>query len=325
MLQRLSASRLLRWSFVAVAVTLAGYALVRYWDAAAEAVAELEPWTIAATLVAVIMAIACSMLAWRRILTDLGSPLPFGPAARVFSLSQLGKYVPGSIWPFVAQVELGREHGVPRKRSAAAGLLAVSISLVTLLLVAAVTLPFAAADTARAYWWALAAVPFLLVLLHPAVLNPALNLALRLARRTPLEHALTGRGILGAVRWSTLASLCFGAHVWLLARDLAPPGTDGPSFLACTGAYALAWSIGFVVVFAPAGAGVREVVLAAGLSSAFDAGQVVVLVIASRLLMTLGDLLWAGAGVLLARRHAAHAPGEIDEALALRRAIEAET
>ena len=325
MLQRLVASRVVRWSYVVLALTLAGYALVQYWDDASRAVLELELWTVAAALAAVIIGIGCSMLAWRRILTDLGSSLPFGPAARVFSLSQLGKYVPGSIWPFVAQVELGREHGVPRTRSAAAGLLTVAISLVTLLLLAAATLPFAAADAARGYWWALAAVPFLVGLLHPAILSPMLDRALRLARRGPLEHPLTGHGIGGTVGWSTLAGLCFGAHVWLLGRDLAPAASDGPSFLACVGAYALAWCIGFLVVFAPAGAGVREVVLAAALSSALGTGQVVVLVIASRLLVTVGDLLWAGAGVLLARRHAARAPGEIDEALALRRAIEADT
>jgi uncharacterized membrane protein YbhN (UPF0104 family) len=322
MLRRLAASRLVRWSFVALAVSLAGVALAQYWSEARIAMQELELWTLIEALLAGAAAIGCGMLGWRRILRALGSPLPLGVGVRVYSLSQLGKYVPGSIWPFVAQVELGHEQGVPRKRSATAGLLAVGIGLVTLLLVAAITLPLASSDAAREYWWALAAVPFMLAMLHPRLLNPLLDRALRLARRAPLEHPLTLRGIVATVGWSALGALFFGLHIWLIARDIAPPGTPSPTYLAATGAYALAWSIGFLVVIAPAGAGVREVVLATALSNTLDPGQVVVLVIASRLLVTAGDLLWAGAGVLLGRRHLAEVPGEIDEALALQRAAE---
>ncbi len=45
------------------------------------------------------------------LLNDLGSPLPPAGSLRVFFLGQLGKYVPGSVWPAVAQMELGRDYG----------------------------------------------------------------------------------------------------------------------------------------------------------------------------------------------------------------------
>ncbi len=47
------------------------------------------------------------MLAWRRVLADLGSPLHLAPAGGVFFVGQLGKYLPGSVWSIVAQAEMG--------------------------------------------------------------------------------------------------------------------------------------------------------------------------------------------------------------------------
>jgi len=311
-------SRPARWGFVAVAVGLAVYALLRYWEQVRAAADDLHPLNLLASAALAIIGTGLMVLAWRRVLTDLGSRLPIGVAARVLSLAQLGKYIPGSIWPFLAQVELGREHGVPRRRAAAVSMLSLVISLVSSLLVASVALPFAAEEAALTYRWALAATPFLLAVLHPRVLNPLLDRVLRLFHRPPLEHRLTLRGIAVAVGWNVAGWIAFGLHVWLLAVDLGGSGWSLP--LASIGSFALAWSAGLVFVIAPAGAGVREVVLAAALGPLLGVGRVVLLVIASRLLMTIGDLVWAGAGYLLGRRHAARFPGGLEEALALQRA-----
>lgn len=312
-------SRLTRWLFVAVAVGLAVVALVRYGEQVRAAAVDLHPLNLLGAAAVVLVGTGFMVLSWRRVLDDLGTRLPVRAAARVFSLAQLGKYIPGSVWPFLAQVELGREHGVPRARSAAVSVIAVVISLVTSLVVASVALPFSAQEAALAYWWALAATPLLVAALHPRVLNPGLDRLLRLVRRPPLEHRLTLRGVATAVAWNLAGWTAYGVHIWLLAVDLGGTGWSLP--LASAGAFALAWSAGFVFVIAPAGAGIREIVLAAGLGPILGVGRVVLLVVASRLLMTIGDLVWAAAGYLLGRRHAAMAPGELEEALALQRAV----
>jgi len=310
-------SRVTRWVFVLVALALAIAAIARYGEQIRAAAVDLHPLSVVCAAGLVLIATGFMMLSWRRVLEDLGSPLPLGAAVRVFSLSQLGKYIPGSIWPFVAQVELGREHGVPRTRSAAVSVIAVVISVVTSVVVASVALPLAAQDAAHAYWWVLVATPVLVAMLHPRVLNPGLDWALKIARRPPMEHRLTLRGITVSAAWNLAGWTAYGLQIWVLAVDLGGTGWALP--LASTGAFALAWSAGFLFVIAPAGAGIRELVLAASLGSALGVGQVVLLVIASRLIVTIGDLVWAGAGYLLGRRHAALQPNELEEALALRR------
>jgi uncharacterized membrane protein YbhN (UPF0104 family) len=235
----------------------------------------------------------------------------------VFFLAQLGKYVPGSIWPFVAQVELGREHGVPRRRSATTSLLVVAVSVVCGLFVSAVTLPFVSGRAADRYAWVLAAAPVLAVILHPRILNPTLSWLLRLIRRPPLEHPLTWRGIFGAAGWALAGWIGYGVQIWLLVRAL---GATGSALLTSLGGYPLAWTVGFLVVFAPAGLGAREVALAAALGPILEPGQVVLVVVVSRLLTTAGDLLWAGVGFVLGRRHAAEVKDELEEAERLRSA-----
>jgi hypothetical protein len=317
-LQRVTGSRAARWIFLAVALALAVVAMSKYWDQIRAAAVDLHWLPLGLALVCVWVAIGFSLMAWRRMLAELGSPLPLGAAVRVFALSQLGKYIPGSIWPFVAQVELGREHGVPRKRSAAALVLVIVVNIITACLVAALTLPFSASESVRAYWWGFAAAPILLAGLHPAVLNPLLDRLLRLARREPLDDRLTGRGIIAVITWCLASWITFGVHVWILALNLG--GSGSSLLLAATGGYALAWTAGFLFVIAPAGAGVREFVLALTLSSALPTGPVVLLVIASRLLITVADVIWAALGVLLGRAHASTQPDVLAAAETIRHA-----
>jgi uncharacterized membrane protein YbhN (UPF0104 family) len=251
-------------------------------------------------------ALACggnlaSMLCWRSLLAELGSLLPVRAAARVFFLGQLGKYLPGSVWPVIAQAELGRDHHVPPRRSAAATVLTLVVGLVLGLAVAGATLPFAAPDAVRRYGWALAAAPLLALLLHPRVLQPVLASVFRLARRPgldgpPLRLAGIGRSAL----WALVTWICFGLQAAVLAAGLG--GTGPAAAVAAVGAFALAWSVGFLVVVVPAGAGVREAVLVLALSPVLTAGAALLVALVSRALLTSADLILAGSAVLAERR-----------------------
>lgn len=294
-----SATRLLRVAVAVLALTLLAVAVLRQRDAVADALGRMGPGWLAASLVAALVGLFFTSLAWRTVLADLGSPLPFAPGLRVFFLAQVGKYLPGAVWPFVAQMELGKSLGVPRQRSAVAGLLFVGLHCATGLLVASVTLPFASPDAVERYWWVLAITPVLLVVLHPRVLSPLLDRAFWLLRRPPLDQPLTVRNTGRACGFLLVTWVCYGLSLLALA---GPLGLSGPGSIAlATGAYGLAWSAGVLVLgLVPAGIGVREVVLAAVLLPVLPAGAATAVVAASRVVQTLGDALWAVfAGVAL--------------------------
>ena len=289
--RRVLTGRPVRWGFGATAVAIGGYAVAREWTDVRAALASIGALMIAAALVSVLIAMFAAMQVWRVLLAALGSPLPIRVAARIMFVGQLGKYVPGSVWPVLAQMELGNTHRVPRHHSASASVLAMLVCMFSGLLTALVTLPFFARSTP--YLWALLAVPGLLACLHPKVLNSALGRLFRLTRRPPLEQPLTARAITISLAWSFGSWIFYGLQIWLLATRLGAP--RGQAALLALGGFAFAWSVGFLAVFAPAGAGVREVVLVALLGPVIGVGAGTAVALVSRALTTIGDLLAAAA------------------------------
>jgi glycosyltransferase 2 family protein len=146
----------------------------------------------------------------------------------------------------------------------------------------------------------LLALPLLLVLGWPALLNRLITWGLRLLRRAPLEETLSPRAILTTVALYALAWVLFGAHILVLA--LAVGGGSGVTVASLSG-YALAGSLGMLTVILPAGLGARDGILAIVLASAMplSAGTAVALV--SRFVVTLVDVLAAAGGWAYARRH----------------------
>lgn len=288
--RRILTGRPARWGFGAVAVAIGGYAVARQWTDVRAALASIGVLTAAAAMVSVLIAMLAAMQAWRRLLAALGSPLPAPAAARIMFVGQLGKYLPGSVWPILAQMEMGRAHRVPRHHSASASVLTMGVSVLSALLTALVTLPFVAGSTP--YLWAFLAAPGLLACLHPKVLNSVLGRLFRLTRRPPLEHPLTARAIATSLAWSFGSWVFYGLQIWLLATRLGAP--RGTGALLAVGGFAFAWSVGFLIVFAPAGAGVREVLLVALLGPVLGVGAATAVALVSRALTTVGDLLMAG-------------------------------
>jgi len=290
--RRTVGSRLVRYGFVVATVALGGYAVAKDWHSIGPELGRIGLPASLASVAITLAALVASMWTWRVLLAGLGSPLSFGVAARVMFVGQLGKYLPGSVWPVLAQMELATAHNVPRARTATASLLNMPVSILSALLAALVTLPFTGGSTR--YLWFIAATPLLLACLHPRVLNYLLARMFKLARRPPLDQPLTGRVIAVSAAWSFLSWLLYGAALWLLAIRVGIP--VGVGYPLSVGAFALGFAIGFVIILAPAGAGIREVVMIAILSHpvgfTYETAAAVVLV--WRAVTILGDLLVAG-------------------------------
>jgi hypothetical protein len=102
-----------------------------------------------------------------------------------------------------------------------------------------------------------------------------------------------------ALAWTTLGWLFYGAHAWLLISEFAGHGAH---VLALSlGGYALAWSVGFLIIFIPGGIGAREIALIAVLAPVMSSASALVVALASRVVMTVGDLVWAGVGLAIGR------------------------
>ena len=265
------------------------------WTELRGAAAQLSPTALGVAFALALGSLALSLLTWRSTLAALGSPVGLRPAGRIFFLGQLSKYLPGSVWPVLAQMELGTAEGLARTQVATASLLSLAIGVPGALLIGLLAAPALLSTGGSAYALLFVALPVVAVLLWPPVLNPLLGWALRLARRPPPSR-LAGRAVARVALLSGAANLLLGAQAAVLADDL---GARGASVLPlAVGGFTLAAVAGLLALPVPAGAGVREAVLIATLSPVLPLAQAVVLALASRLILTAADLAAAGvAGV----------------------------
>jgi hypothetical protein len=241
-----------------------------------------------------------TMVGWRVILADLGSPLHMAPAGGVFFVGQLGKYLPGSVWTVLVQADMASHLHVPRRRTGVASLVTIGLSVLTGILVGLPALPLLLQQSNGSLGWLLLAVPLLAVLAWPALLNRMVTYGLRALRREPLEESLSARAILATVVLYVVAWLLFGVHILVLA--LAVGGGPGVTRASLTG-YALAGSLGMLTVILPAGLGARDAILTLVLASAMPASAGTAVAIVSRFVVTVVDVLAAAGGWAYARRH----------------------
>jgi len=226
------------------------------------------------------------------------SPFAYGRLLVICSVSQLGKYLPGSIWHFVGRASVYRSSGMQKAAILKALLLENSWLVLSAVAFGAPAI-LLSGDAGRSVLRG--AVILLIGLLLCLVL---ISVAARVLRACSslfsLRHLPTALQYTGT--WAS-----FGVAFWLIA----PPATESwPDPILAAGAFSLAWVVGFLVPIAPAGIGIREAVLVALLGrQSVDVDQAVILSTVSRLLWTSVELLLGAASAFSFYR----GPGKRDD------------
>ncbi|NQX24409.1 YbhN family protein [Curtobacterium sp. VKM Ac-2852] len=290
-----------KWVAAVVALAFLVWSIARQWDAISRDFVRLDAGTIVLGVAATIVALVANMLSWRAMMSASGFRVRLAAASSIFFVGQLGKYIPGGVWSIAAQAELGRAHGLQRTGSAVAALASMLVSMVTAAVVGIVAVLLASSTGFATFWWLIPLIVVGLVCLTPPVLGRLIAVAFRILRRPAQDTTLTWTGTVMSLVWSLVMWLAYGVQATLVLRVF---GADSPTLLpVAVGAYAVAWLVGFVVVIAPAGIGPREGILVLLLGSVAGGSAPFALAVISRVFMTIGDVVLAGVGALLAARH----------------------
>lgn len=297
-LKKVMNSPLIRWFFLAIALAALIWVIIKNWNPLVAALTTLS-WQIATVgfLLAVVY-VFFTLWSWRVILADLGSPLDWSTATQLFGISQIGKYIPGGVWNIVAAAEIGRDHDIPARRSVTAMTVAVLISLLTGTGIGVITILGTSVAIQVPTWVIVLLLIALIALLMPPVLNRLIAFGFKLLKRPTPERQISFKGLGLSTLLAVIAWCIAGVQVWLLAYGFGMDLSISNMALSI-GAYALAWVAGFLVVFVPAGTGVREGVLGLLFSGSLSSGGILAVVLVSRITMTFADLAFAGAGALL--------------------------
>jgi uncharacterized membrane protein YbhN (UPF0104 family) len=187
-------------------------------------------------------------------------------------------------------MSLGRKRGIARRAIGATFVVHVLVMLAIGVVVAAATLPWIDANQLTARWWLLMLVPVVGALLVPPVQRRIVSVAERIVQREIAVKLPRPTAVAAASAACVFTYLCFGLHLALIGWPLMEdPGVD--AFVQSVGAFALAWAVGFVVVFAPAGLGVRELVLTLTLSPFLTRDDSTAVAVLSRFSIVLADIL----------------------------------
>lgn len=292
---------LVRGGLVLAAVGLGVAAVARDVDGFVNSIRQIGLWSVVLALGLTLLGLLVSAEVWRLNVASVAGRIPSGSARRIFFVSQLGKYLPGALWPVLAQIDSARRYQLSGSRMAIASLLFLALHMLTGLLVIAGLLPWAAPDVLRAYPWVVALVPLLVAGLIPAILGRVVDRMLRLMRRPPLPSRLRAKDVVAPCLWLLVTWLCYGLGTVALTAPLVADPVDVQLLAVALGGFAMAWVVGVLVLPAPAGIGPREVVFVLAFSPLVGVTEATSIAIVLRVIHTTADLLLAVVGRLAGR------------------------
>lgn len=229
---------------------------------------------------------------WRRILLQFGGSLEYRKVFRILLLSQLGRYLPGKVWNLAGVIYLGSKEGVPKSISGASLGLQLLWQILSGLIVFLLTLPlWGHPQPLAGLYPTLLLLPLGAALLHPAFIKRGFGFALRALGEEPRGLNWGYRDTLSQLLLWVLFWVINGIAYYLVINSLTPsPLSQAPMVI---GAITIAWVVGFLALFAPAGLGVVEGTLTFLLGFYFPLPVATVVALFTRLLRTIAELISA--------------------------------
>lgn len=243
---------------------------------------QIRPLWIIAAAMTVLLTYGILIEAWRRVVLGWSQTLNYGPAMRIWCLSNLGRYIPGKVWSIAGLAVLAQRAGVAGWAAAGSAVVMQMMAIGTGALVVSVSAPGVATPLALSGAVCLAGCVVIALAWEPMVdrivrmVRPGLEF-----RALPVQTALLATAV-------TLASwVAYGMAFWMLAKGIF--GNVDLSAFQATGVFAAGYIVGLLALFAPGGVGVRELVFVALLAPVLGSGGALALSIAARLLWTVTE------------------------------------
>lgn len=254
-----------------------------------------------AALVANLSIYALMMLAWPLLMRYLGASLSIRHTVQGYCLTFIPRYIPGSVWGYLSRSQwLEQAHDIKYGVSLMGSVLEGLGLLLTGLFMAGLFLCSQLVGTSQL----LLALACIALLVATWLIVP--RIALQLGRRIAGETFVLPQGqhsSMGA--WSAVIVLylllwvAFGASLLFAGNAMLPyPINDLPAAVFVA---SLSWVLGFVIVFVPAGLGVRELAISTLLIAytALLPWQADLVAVISRFGLIVAELAWLLIGLAL--------------------------
>jgi glycosyltransferase 2 family protein len=259
----------LTFAFIAVA-------LGRQWDEvklAARTISVDWRWISAASAV-VFATYAMLIQSWRMLLKGWGGHLSYGTAVQIWTISNLGRWIPGKVWQIGAMGVMARQAGVSGMAAAGSALLGTALNIgagLAIAIIAGTEALDAVFPGLRRYALAGTVLFVVGVGFLPMLLPPFLNRVARWRGLPVADRHLPPRTVWLAALLNAISWIGYGLAFALFTRGVTPAVQGNLAFFIT--AFALPYLVGYLVLFAPGGIGFREIALSGLLVGLGAAGQ----------------------------------------------------
>jgi glycosyltransferase 2 family protein len=222
--------------------------------------------------------------AWHNILLHLKIPVSPKWSIPNFGISQIAKYIPGNIFQFASRQAIGVSEGLPGVPLAKSIVWELGLMAGTAALFAVFIVPV----------FNQAVSPFIAVSIFIFLQLLILIIIGRLVGRR-ISYSIGLYGI-----FFTTNGLIF---LFIITYLLSNTTLSHLQYLSIFGIYIFAWLVGFITPGAPAGVGIREVVLLTLLIQFIPQGLLLLAIVIMRFSTVVGDVLYYGLSWFLKRRY----------------------
>jgi len=283
------AKHLLSGSIACALIIVLLIKLWQHYDFLLEQKVTLSPAGLILSLLPLILSYFFIPFMWCIILKSLGVSMSYQKSFQIQYISHLGKYIPGKIWPYIAQSYLALQANIPVKTTLLSNAILMCLMSIGGLLVFVLSFLFwDMFPLATRYLSVLLSFFLVYLAFWTHILEKGINL---------LFTRLTGVSVMfcsGSLNYPCLFAalfldwIIFWAGLHIMVNSFY--NIELVQSIIIVGTFSISWLVGYYAFLSPGGLGVQEGVQVYLLQLFFPLPISIIIAFAARLWMTIGDL-----------------------------------
>lgn len=279
--------------FLLIAASVLGYLVYSQWDVLSTYDWDIDWLQVVIAFVVFSLDLLLVVIVWSWLMDNIGSKVNLITHFVIYSLSNITKRIPGTIWYIASRAQLYKSHLVDAKLTSVASGVEYAISTLSSVFV---SLLFALQIILRyGYSPVLFVVVIVIgmIMIHPKVISWILN------KLNVEASTLPYRILIKSLLMYVLIWILGGIILFLIANSIYPLQFSNLSYII--GAWSLVGFITSVLLLSPSNLGITEVGLSLLLTNIMPSSIAVIIAVLSRVLITIFEVFWAGISFFLQR------------------------
>jgi len=215
-----------------------------------------------------LLALFIMSVVWVILISGFGHKVKFKDAFKISYIANLGRYIPGRIWPVFGMAYLAKQIKIEEQTSVTSWVVTQFFSLPSAFLLGIICILFSPNILEQAGRFLsssfyiislLVVILSLLMILAPSKAFVVLNILLRKLKRQEVSFDLSVKTAISIYLGYIIGWFVYGFSFWLFILSLT--SNFDISLVTAVGSFVLSYQIGYLAIFTPGGIGVRELLL----------------------------------------------------------------